>query len=549
MERLVEVLDPEVRIDFLLNSKCRATVRLRSLRPTTPVAFKIQTSSPHKFLVNPPTGLISPLSLATFQIILRPQNQLPPTFPRSPSDRFLIKTAPFASNSHDSTQPDSLASWFSSLPLGSTQDFKLKVAFVGPFLLRHAVSCGDADSINNILKRQRTILSELPQRDAESLLRVAAELDNSEVVVNLLLEAGLKIDARVSAGGVGFYPADPRRESKGWSELHMLVALDRTDEVLDLVKGFGPLDLRDKDGRTPLHLAASRGNIKCATFLVESGADKDAKSKDGRTALYRAAANGDRRMVEMFIDIGADLTIPDDRGRSAIDAARDKGHEEVVEILQRGELVLMAARRGELESLKSLVRRGASLKYCDQYGLTALHAAAVKGHKDVVSMLVGFGVDLECRDNEGHAPLHLAVEGGNLETVEVLVDKGANVNAKSNRGATPLYMAKAIGYDDISQFLAVVEFFVVSQKQSFDTQVHQVPTLDQRFFLYKQGSDFSSVVAFTTLLLERFWMVGFMSHVAGDGVGHGVPYYSLVANLHLWPECTMYCSSRNNSCS
>ena len=106
----------------------------------------------------------------------------------------------------------------------------------------------------------------------------------------------------------------------------MAVVLDRADEVLDLLKGSGPLDLRDKEGRTPLHLASSRGNFKCAQLLVESGADKDAKSKDGRTALYRAAANGDRRMVEMLIDIGADPTIPDDRGRSAMDAARDKGH-------------------------------------------------------------------------------------------------------------------------------------------------------------------------------------------------------------------------------
>jgi len=326
MERLVELSDTEVRIDFLLNSKCRATVRLRSLCATAPVAFKIQTSSPHKFLVNPPTGLISPMSFATFQIVLKPQNQLPPTFPRSPSDRFLIKTAPFASISPCSTHPDSLVSWFSSLPLDSTQDFKLKVAFVGPFLLRHAVSCGDADSVKNILKRQKTILSELTQRDAESLLRVATELDNSEVVVNLLLEGGLKIDACVTAGGVGSYQVDPRRESKGWSDLHVAAALDRADDVLVLLKGSGPLDLRDKEGRTPLHLASSRGNIKCAKLLVESGADKDAKSKDGRTALYRAAANGDRRMVEMLIDVGADPTIPDDRGRSAMDAARDKGH-------------------------------------------------------------------------------------------------------------------------------------------------------------------------------------------------------------------------------
>ena len=126
---------------------------------------------------------------------------------------------------------------------------------------------------------------------------------------------------------------------------------------------------------------------------------------------------------------------------------------EVVEILERGEQVLMAARRGELERLESLLQKGASMNYCDQYGLTALHAAAIKGHRDAVLMLVKFGIDLECKDNEGHVPLHLAVEGGNLETVEVLVDKGADVNARTIKGVTPLYLARAMCYDDISEFL------------------------------------------------------------------------------------------------
>ncbi|KDP44718.1 hypothetical protein JCGZ_01218 [Jatropha curcas] len=455
MERpLVELSETEVRLDFMLNSKCRANVTLRSLSATTAIAFKVQTSSPHKFLVNPPAGLIPPLSFTTFQIILKPQAQLPPSFPRSPSDRFLIKTAPFVPNSPDSTHPDSLNSWLSSLPRGSTQDFKLKVAFVGPFLLHQAVICGDIDSVKNIIKRQRSILAELPPREAESLLRAATELADPEDMVNLLLEAGLTIDARAKADNVGgFYEVDTKWQSKGWSELHVAIAFDRTEDALHLLDRVGPLDFRDKEGRTPLHLAASRGNIQCARTLVESGADKDAKSKDGRTALCRAAANGDHKMVELLIEMGADPTIADDRGRSAFDVARDKGHEEIVEILERGETVLMAARRDDLEHLQSLLQKGASTNYCDQYGLTALHAAAFKGHKNIVSMLVEFGVDLECQDNEGHVPLHLAVEGGSLETVEELVNRGANLNAKSNNGATPLYMAKTIGYNDISEFL------------------------------------------------------------------------------------------------
>ncbi|CAL5366378.1 unnamed protein product [Camellia sinensis] len=451
-ERLVEVSDQEVRIDFVLGCKCRANVRLRSLSPTTPIAFKVQTSSPHKFLVNPPSGLIPPLSYSTFQIVLKPQSQLPPTFPRSPSDRFLVKTA-LAPELSESTHPDFINSWFNSMTRDSTiQDLKLKVAFVGPFLLRHAVSSGDFDSVRNIIKRQRNLVPELPIRDAESLLRVATVLDCSEEMVNLLVEAGLK--ARERFDDVG----ESRWVSKGWAELHVAAAMNRTEEISGLVRRVreegGPLDCRDKEGRTPLILAASKGNERCGRVLVGAGAEVNARSKDGRTALYRAAANGDRRMVEMLIEFGADPTISSlDHGRSALDVAREKGHKEVVEILEQGEAVLNAARRGDLKHLESLLDRDASVNFCDQYGLTALHVAAIKGHKDAVMMLVEFGSDLEQEDNEGHTPLHLAVEGGHVETVEVLINRGANVNAKSKNGATPLYMARALEYDHVLQLL------------------------------------------------------------------------------------------------
>ncbi|KAL5732908.1 hypothetical protein ACOSQ2_032600 [Xanthoceras sorbifolium] len=438
---LVAVSESEVLINFALNTKCRTNVRLRSLCATAPVSFKVQTSSPHKFLVNPPSGLVQPLSQTTLQIVLKPQNQVPPTFPRSPSDRFLIKAAV-----SDSAESSSLL--FLS---GLTQDVKLKVAFVGPFLLKHAVNRGDLNAVKNIIKRQKSILAELSRNEAQSLFRVATELDDSESMVGLLLQAGLSMDARVKLKT----HVDVDSSYKGWSELHVAVALDRTAEVLSLLKAkkYDSLDCRDKEGRTPLHLAASKGNIRCAKALIESGANKNAKSNDGRSPLYNATANGDRQMAEMLIEMGADPTITDDRGRSCFDVARDKGHVEVTEILKRGGAVLTAARRGDVERLESLLEKGATTSYNDQYGLTAMHVAAIKGHKDAVLLLIEFGADLHSRDLEDHTPLHLAVEGGSLETVEVLLDNGADANAKSSSCASPLYMAQAKGCDDIALLL------------------------------------------------------------------------------------------------
>ncbi|PIN14579.1 26S proteasome regulatory complex, subunit PSMD10 [Handroanthus impetiginosus] len=448
MEKLVELSDHEIRIDFALDCKCRTTIRLKSLTSAAPVAFKVQTSSPHKFLVNPPSGLVPPLSSTAFQIVLKPQSHLPATFPRSPSDRFLVKTAAapdLSTDSSESIQSELVNRWFNSAPHPTTYDVKLKVCFVGPFLLKHAVGAGDFEAVRSIIKRQRSVVSELPALEAETLCGVAAQFPE---VMGLLLEAGLKADVRLE-----LYD-DVRGASRGWSELHVAAALDRTDEVEKLVEERGGLECKDKEGRTPLHLAASKGHLGCAKVLVSAGANVDARSKDGRTALYRAAANGDRGMVEMLLGAGADPTIGDvDHCRSAIDVARDKDHGDIVKILERGEAVLHAARRGELDILESLLEKGATANFYDQYGLTALHVAAIKGNKDVVMMLVEFGADVECRDAEGHTPLHLAVEGGNIETVEILINRGANLDAKTKKGATPLYISKLMEYEDITQLL------------------------------------------------------------------------------------------------
>lgn len=116
--KIVSVSVSEVVIEFALNCKCRANVVLTSLCATAGVAFKVQTSSPTKFLVNPPSGIIPPLSNITFQIVLKPQTQLPADYPRSPHDRFLVRAAKLTS----SLQPhQSIASWLSSQTLGTTQ--------------------------------------------------------------------------------------------------------------------------------------------------------------------------------------------------------------------------------------------------------------------------------------------------------------------------------------------------------------------------------------------------------------------------------------------
>ncbi|KAL9676492.1 hypothetical protein QQ045_004706 [Rhodiola kirilowii] len=368
MENLLEVSDQEVRIIFELNTKCRATVNLRSLIVGVPIAYKVQTSSPHKFLVNPPSGII--VSNATFQIILKPQSQLPPTFPRSSSDRFLIRAALAPELAHftaESVSSSTVTSWFSSRPHQATHDVKLRVAFVGPLLLRHAVAAGQIDAVRSLLRRQRGLESEIIPTEAESILRLAISSGNAHMI-GLLVQAGFRTEvvAKISR----------------WVEEGKYEPLDRAE-------------------------------TRSRSTRVHSGADftKVHSIGDGRWA-----AKGGNMQDE-------------------------------------GEALLEAARVGDVNKLKWLIQNAALMSFSDQYGMTALHVAAIKGRSDVVSLLLECGCGVEWQDAEGHTPLHLAVEGGNMDTVRILVQGGAYVNAVTERGATPLYMAQAMGYDDVAQLL------------------------------------------------------------------------------------------------
>ncbi|GJM92680.1 hypothetical protein PR202_ga09171 [Eleusine coracana subsp. coracana] len=371
-QQLLEVAEDEVVIDFKPNAKCRADLRLRSLHPSLPVAFKVQTSSPLKFLVSPPRGAVAPLSTATLRVVLRPQAQPPPSFPRSRADRFLVLSSLSAAHLDSSTAETSGGAACASV--------RLRVFFGGPYLLRLAADAGDAAAVRLILRRQPHLLPVLGAPEAAA--------------------------------------AAPGDGAEQWA-VHAAAARGDYGELRKL--GPEALAARDREGRTVLHAASAAGEAEAAAVLV---------------------------------DMGADTAATDARGRTPVDVAREKGYEEVVDVLERWELVMTAARRGDVQSLKPLLSKRVGVRGRDQYGLTALHVAAIKGHCDVLAVLAGSGcMDMECEDVEGHRPLHLAVEGGHAEAVELLLDAGVDVNARTRRGATPLQVAEVMGHDAIAQLL------------------------------------------------------------------------------------------------
>jgi len=116
--------------------------------------------------------------------------------------------------------------------------------------------------------------------------------------------------------------------------------------------------------------------------------------------------------------------------------------------LLSGSPLVDAARRGEVELVRSMLDDGADVNAAQGDGLTALHASAERGHVEIARLLIAAGADLDAETRIGHyTPLHLAGRGGHGHVVLALAEAGADVSrATSNTGVTPLHLAaSAVG--------------------------------------------------------------------------------------------------------
>ena len=177
-----------------------------------------------------------------------------------------------------------------------------------------------------------------------------------------------------------------------------------------------------------LHEAVKRGDTRTVKNLLSKGSNVDLKDKNGQTPLILAAELGYKEIVELLLANGADVNTRDSYGCSPLWLAASAGH------------------RGVLELLLS---KGADVNVMDNSGFTPLHEAAGGGHTEAVLLLLakGSNVNVPAKNEKGWSPLHFAVLKGNMEVVALLLSKGANPNAKGKDGYTPSTMAIKIGQD------------------------------------------------------------------------------------------------------
>ena len=117
---------------------------------------------------------------------------------------------------------------------------------------------------------------------------------------------------------------------KGESPL-MIAALTGQNAVAEkLVRSGADLN---KTGWTPLHYAATGGNIALMTLFLEHHSYIDAESPNGTTPLMMAAMYGTADAVKLLLAEGAVPQLKNQQGLTAIDFARRANRADVADVI------------------------------------------------------------------------------------------------------------------------------------------------------------------------------------------------------------------------
>jgi ankyrin repeat protein len=105
--------------------------------------------------------------------------------------------------------------------------------------------------------------------------------------------------------------------------------------------------------------------------------------------------------------------------------------------------LLNASYKGELATIKEILKTNPPKDVRDEYGATALHDAMFQENAEVIKLLIEYGYDVnDIGPRNGYTPLHYAVWADNAAAARLLLTHGANKNIKGKDGLTPLAKAR-----------------------------------------------------------------------------------------------------------
>jgi ankyrin repeat protein len=104
----------------------------------------------------------------------------------------------------------------------------------------------------------------------------------------------------------------------------MVIAMNPEENIISVVNNYikniediidaAPLDEKDTNGQTALHIAAEYGNDIFIDIILQKGGNPNLKDNNGQTPLHIAASNGYLSCLTLLLKGGADPSLKDNNG-------------------------------------------------------------------------------------------------------------------------------------------------------------------------------------------------------------------------------------------
>jgi len=342
-------------------------------------------------------------------------------------------------------------------------------------LLRYLISRGNCENVA-LTGDDGTLLHEAARGNHIQTVTTLVDLGANCDIQNANGKTALHVSAETGSLQVTQFIVERQEMSYVEDEFEYILALDKT------ITKLNRLNVRDKDGNTPLHLAAAAGNTSTVRYLLSAGSDFRSCNTRGEYPLSLAARYGRNDTVKLLLQSCSAVKC-EEIMTNALKAAIEAVHVETTAFLitsgapvrgeENEEPIHIASRMGQQHMVKLLLKNGASLMSRNDRGNTALHLAVVSGNKDLVKDLVDWDKNgVNCLNDEKETPLHLAARNGSVYLVNYLNQNGCNINASSANGATCLHIACENGHYATVEYLLEHRAKVNAMNSADQTPLH-----------------------------------------------------------------------------
>ena len=225
----------------------------------------------------------------------------------------------------------------------------------------------------------------------------------------------------------------------------------------------------NKNGDTPLMMAATRGDAASLKHLVAAGASIHYINNFDQSALSLAAINNRVQVFLHLLELGASEDVVDYDGSTIFMLAAGAGAVEVVAYLLRRSMptrLKQSTRDAHSERRRSTTRRvdrvaityylqdkQALIETKNHRGDTALLLAAKNKQLEMIIYLGEEGANLEAQNHDGTTALMSAARNGDLDLVKYLCEVGVvDLDVVNNDGKTAAHLARNVDTANLLEY-------------------------------------------------------------------------------------------------